>query len=108
MPLHPVHYGFGQKTWYYPTRLRRGFFKHGPGSARRASPRLSVRCLQMPLGARGDLKAKPCCYVGKWAFHAAALCKLMGGAPPLSQKLLQYVPVELVDVTEAVPRGLRG
>lgn len=76
----------------FPAALKAYFAKSWGPSADRA--------------ARGDLKAKPCCYVGKWAFHAAALCKLMGGAPPLSQKLLQYVPVELV--TAAVPRGLRG
>jgi hypothetical protein len=55
--------------------------------------------------ARGDLKARPPCYVGRWAFHTAALCKLMGGVPPLSKKVLQYVPAELVGAAFAQASG---
>lgn len=53
--------------------------------------------------ARRDIAAKPSPYVGKWAFHSAALCKLMGGVPPLSKKVLQYVPAELACPTIAPP-----
>jgi len=47
--------------------------------------------------ARDDLKTTPVDYVGKWALHATAACRLMGGVPQLSAKALQYVMVDLVD-----------
>lgn len=45
--------------------------------------------------AKADLATRPSQYIGTWAFHTAALCKVWRYVPVLSKKAKQYVPIDL-------------